>query len=420
MVQEWQCQATIEGKVAVVFRQPERTIVLIAQDLSHWPVAELAASASRAAGSSGYRFVSLDFHRSAERERTVLEMVAEAEVAGAIFLWDHHSANLDLYRRLTRTRPCVQVVDPKPIPDLDFVGIDDYRGGQLAVHHLLGLGYRRIGHATLTPCLTGVRDRERAYEDSLRAAGLTPRSDWTLALPYGFAPGDRAERARLSRAFLMRPSRPKSLFACADWVASEIVESAYDLGLDIPGDLVIVGYDDSLPYSQTGLPLTSVRIDARQIGRLAVERLIQRREGSVKAPACCLLPPLLVVRESSVGLLAAAERWEAGTRYIEDNYRDGISAGDVAAVVGLEPNYFSHRFRSVFGRRFTDYVQELRLRHATELLETTDGTVEGIAIEAGFRSLNHFYTLFRRAHQLSPHAYRRLQAKGGEGANFSA
>lgn len=403
------------------FRQPERTIVLIAQDLSHWPVAELAAGANTAAGNCGLRLVSLDFHRSAERERAILQVADEADLAGVIFLWDYAPDNLNCYRHLARTHPCVQVVDPKPIPELDFVGVDEYRGGQLAVQHLLGFGYRQIGHATLQPCLSGVRDRERAYRDALRTAGLAPRPEWTLILPYGFTSSDRVQRTRLIRSFLAGASRPKALFACADWVASEIVECAYDLGLTIPEDLAIVGYDDSLPYSQTGLPLTTVRIDARQIGGLAVGRLVQLGQGSIGASAGrLLLSPLLVVRESSVGLQSATERWEAGIRYIQDNYRTGVSARDVAAVVGLEPHYFSHRFRTVFGRRFTQYVQEIRLRHATELLETTDHTVEGIASESGFRSLNHFYTLFRRAYQLSPHAYRRLQAKGGEAANFSA
>lgn len=403
------------------FGQPDRTIILIAQDLSHWPVAELAASANEAAGGYGFRLVTVDFRRSGERERALLQEIEKEDLAGVIFLWDHAPDNLDHYHDLTRRHICIQVVDPKSIRGLDFVGVDEHRGGHLAAQHLLGLGYRQIGHVTLQTELSGVRDRGRAFRDAIWTAGLTIRPEWSLELPYGFSSDDRASRTQLIRAFLAQETLPKALFACADWVANEVIECAYDLDVAIPGELAIIGYDDSLPYSQTGLPLTTVRIDRRQIGRLAVEQVMRRRQGPVSAMATqLLLPPVLVVRESTVGMHSPTDRWEAALVHIHDNYRNGVSAQDVASVVGLEPHYFSHRFRAVFGRRFTQYVQELRLRSATELLETTDRTVEEIAEQSGFRSLNHFYTLFRRSHQLTPHAYRRLQSKSGGTANFSA
>ena len=120
-----------------------------------------------------------------------------------------------------------------------------------------------------------------------------------------------------------------------------------------------------------------------------------------------LLPPSLVVRESSTQVSTTTERWAFAIRHVQDNFRRDVSPREVASLLGLDAHYFSHQFRQVFGRRFTDYVQELRLKYVAELLVTTDYTVEHIAIDSGFQSMNHFYMLFKRTYHVSPHVYRK-------------
>ncbi len=396
------------GLTAFLHRNREKTLVLIAQDLAHWHAGEIAAGANWAATANGYRLVSLDFHRSADRERELLDAVHAANVGGVIFLWDHAADNLDLYDRLAHSRPCVQVIDPKPIDGLDFVGVDEYSGGLLAMRHLINLGYRQIGHVTVGGPMQAVRDRRQAYVDALRQAELPLHADWLLELPYGLAEADHAHRIPLIRRFLTQSGPPRALFVCADWVASEVVECAHELGLGIPEDFAVVGYDDALPYCMTCVPLTTVRIDPQQIGRLAVERLLLRvRDGVQAEPTRILIPPMLIVRESSARTTATTERWVFVIRYMQDNFRRDLSAREVASMVGLDAHYFSHQFCRVFGRHFTDYIHELRLRYAAQLLVTTDHTIENVAYDAGFGSVNHFYTLFKRAHGVSPHVFRK-------------
>ena len=396
------------GLVAFLRRRREKTLVLAAQDLAHWHAGEVAASANLAAAANGYRLVSLDFHRSAARERELLEAIHAAEVAGVIFLWDHTPANLDLYTRLAESRPCVQVIDPKPVGNLDFVGIDEYSGGLLALRHLINLGYREIGHVSLSAPMQCLSDRRQAYLDALGQAGLPRRDEWMLELPYGLHEDDHARRVPLMRQFLEDPRRPQALFICADWVASELIECAHELGLGVPEDFAVVAYDDALPYCLTSVPLTTVRIDLQQIGRLAVERLLLRiRNGVAVAPARILIPPMLVVRESSARTSTTTERWALVIRHLHENFRRDVSVREVAALVGLEQHYFSHQFCRVFGRRFTDYLNWLRLQYAAQLLTTTDHTIQHVAFDAGFGSENHFYALFKRAYHLTPLAFRK-------------
>ncbi len=400
--------STPGGLTTFLHRRREQTLVLVAQDLAHWHVGEIAASANCATTANGYHLVSLDFHRSAERERELLEAVCDADVAGVIFLWDHAPCNLDLYACLARSRPCVQVIDPKPVAGLDFVGVDEYSGGLLAMRHLINLGHRQIGHITLDVPMQCLRDRHQAYVDALRQAELPMHSDWVLQLPYGLLEADHTRRVPVIQRFLTQPQPPKALFVCADWVASEVIECAHELGLSVPEDFAVVGYDDALPYCLTRVPLTTIRIDPQQIGRLAVERLFLRvRDGVPAEPCIILIPPTLVVRESSAHTTATTERWAFVIRYVHNNFRRDVSAREVAGLVGLDAHYFSHQFCRAFGRRFIDYVHELRLQYATQLLITTDHTVENVAYDAGFGSVNYFYTLFKRAYQVSPHAYRK-------------
>lgn len=407
-VASWQTHPTNGGLTAFLRRHSEKTLVLVAQDLAHWHAGEIAASANLAATTNGYRLVSLDFRRSAARERELLEAVRTVDLAGFIFLWDHAADNLDLYADLVARRPCVQVVDPKPIDGLDFVGIDEYSGGLLAMRHLINLGYRQIGHITLSAPMQCLYERRHAYIDAMVQAELPVQDAWVLELPYGLSETDRCRRAPLIQQFLSHPRRPRALFICADWVASECVECAHELGLSIPEDFAVVGYDDALPYCLTCVPLTTVRIDPQQIGRLAVERLLLRvRDGVRIAPGRILIPPMLVVRESSARTTATTERWASVVRHIQSNFRRDVSAREVASMVGLDAQYFSHQFCRVFGRRFTDYLNELRLQYAAQLLTTTDHTVQHVAEDAGFGSINHFYSLFKRAYHVSPHAFRK-------------
>lgn len=399
------------GLSATLNRSPGNTLVLLVQDLSHWYAAEIAASAHQTALSHGYQLIALDFHRSADRERALLEAIYESQVEGCIFLWDYCLSNLDLYAQVAAKCFCVQIGDSKPIPQLDQIVGYDYDGGALAVKHLIDLGYRQIGHVTLTPAIDSVTQRRQAYFDTLEQANLPVDENWILELPYGVTEADRSERFPLICAFLTQPQRPKALFICADWLASEVIECIQELGLRVPDDIALVGYDDAMPYALTSIPLTTVRVDLHEVGKVAVERLLfHLHDPSYDGEACQIsVLPTLVVRASSVALIPTTERWDFVMRYVQDHFREDISVRQIAGKFGFDPNYFSHRFTQVFGKRFTEHVNHLRLQYATQLLLTTTHTVEHIATSSGFQAVNHFYRQFKRMYSTSPHAFRKQQ-----------
>jgi DNA-binding LacI/PurR family transcriptional regulator len=401
----------VRGLSAFLKQCDGKCLVLLAQDLAHWPVGEVAAGANQAALAKGYRLISLDFHRSPERERELLQALSKSHVGGCIFLWDNSPRSLGLYEQLAAKFPCVQVIDPKPIPQLDSVVCDDYAGAMSAVRHLLLLGFREIGHVTVDTPMQAVQNRRQAYVDAMHLAELPINKNWLVELPYGVTDADRIVRKPKIREFLTQPNLPKALFVCADWLASEVIECIQDLGLSVPKDIALVGYDDALPYALTGIPFTTVQNDFREVGRLAVERVVFRLLNPIKdfEPCVIRITPRLVIRASSVRLSATMHRWEFIMRYIQDHFRENITVRQTASFHGLDPNYFSHHFKQIYGLRFTDAVNQLRLEYSTQLLQTTEYAIETIADSAGFRSPNHFYSLFKRRYGVTPHAYRKRQ-----------
>src|SRR4051812_24895231 len=195
----------VRGLSSFLDRYYGKTLVLLAQDLAHWYVGEVAAGANQAALSHGYHLVTLDLHRSPDRERELLQAIYEAQVQGCIFLWDHSPSNLYLYARIVAKCACIQLGDRKPIPGLDHITGDDYSGALAAVRHLVYLGYRQIGHLTLRPALDAVREREQAYLDALEQANLPINGSWILPLHYGLTEADRTRRLPEIRKFLRQP-----------------------------------------------------------------------------------------------------------------------------------------------------------------------------------------------------------------------
>lgn len=192
-------------------------------------------------------------------------------------------------KELAQIVPVVNVA--RRVEDVDSVYSDDPAGAEAAVRHLLGLGHTRIAHLTGPPH-EGHQGRRQAYERVMADAGLPPyvltAEDYTQ---------EAAEKAM--RPLLAGSDRPTAVFAHNDELAVGAREAAYSLGLTVPDDLSLVGYDNSRISRLHGIDLTSVDLRAldlgRSAGRVALERL-----ADPLAPAVDLKSsPHLVVRGST-------------------------------------------------------------------------------------------------------------------------
>ncbi|MCZ7543387.1 MAG: substrate-binding domain-containing protein [Anaerolineae bacterium] len=211
-----------------------------------------------------------------------------------------HVAGLVVFpvSNLTRDETIVALVsDDMPLalvdryfPDLptDVVTVDNFGGGHMLTRHLVDLGHRRIGFVTPDDLTTtSVRDRFQGYRRALDEHHLTYEDRLFLRIP-----GDLT-------GYLQAADRPTAVFAANDFTAIEVIRAANALGLRVPEDLSVVGFDDIREASQLSVPLTTVRQSGRKVGQRACELLLERLVTGRRTPKHEVLPVQLIVRRSS-------------------------------------------------------------------------------------------------------------------------
>lgn len=190
-------------------------------------------------------------------------------------------------------------VDHNRTEGVPSVNVDDRGGARAAAQHLLDLGHRTIGVLTLLVATAPdgtdavnypARERMLGWRDALDPAGVEPRVALT---PY--QPHDAAFTAALE--LLDRPDRPTALVCFSDAFAIAAIRAAESLGLTVPADLSVVGFDDSPLAVSVRPPLTTIRQEITTKGRAAVDALVGVMAGRSQEPV--LLPTTLVVREST-------------------------------------------------------------------------------------------------------------------------
>lgn len=182
-------------------------------------------------------------------------------------------------------------IDPHTIVEnYPTIYADHYQGATEAMRYLLGLGHRRIGYITGRPGLQN-GERQRAYEDALRAAGIELD-------PHLVVAGDFSSQcaAGCTRRLLSLPQPPSAIFAANDQTALGAWETARELGLRVPEDLSLVGFDDIPEAKFYGL--TTVHHPLVQMGSMAVELLIKLIEGEKPETYLQKIPTHLITRNS--------------------------------------------------------------------------------------------------------------------------
>ena len=188
----------------------------------------------------------------------------------------------------------VVAVDPHTGPStLPTVASDNLKGAVMATEYLIGLGHRRIGFLAGRPDLESARLREQGFRQALAAAGITLDPDLIRVGEYTL---ESAEEP--ARQMLQLPQRPTAIFAANDLSAIRTMEVANSLGLSIPDDLSVIGFDNVPESALTEPGLTTIEQPIQKMGFEAVRMLISLIDGTPSGPLQLTLPTTLVVRQS--------------------------------------------------------------------------------------------------------------------------
>src|SRR5712691_292763 len=245
---------------------------------------------------AGYHVILCDTQGDLERERSYLEDMLAFQVEGVLIapVGDRTRPQL---RLLTRNNVPFVLIDRSITGfDGDLVQGDSVAGARQLVEHLIGLGHRRIGMITETTDVSTARDRLQGYREALERAAI--EFDPDLVAESSAIDPNAARDATLG--LLALPDPPSAIFAVNSIAVVGVVEAAREQGLEIPGDLALVCFDDIEHVSRLYPFLTVMAQPAETYGTIATQLLLDRLSGRVsQRRRIVVLPADFIVRKSS-------------------------------------------------------------------------------------------------------------------------
>jgi LacI family transcriptional regulator len=284
-------------------RGTPRTVALIVAHMTRPSAVVRVASALAVLEEQGYDTIVCNVDSAAERDRHLEALLPTHRADGVLAIC------LPLSRgqlgQFARARVALVSVDAAN-PGIPQTVVDDVAGGRLAVGHLIGLGHRRIGFvgdmAFSRPPVglgfTSSADRLRGYKQALAAAGIDVEPGLIRRGPH-----DTAAAAEQAAQLLKSPAPPSAIFAASDTQAIGVLAAADRLGVAVPGQLSVVGFDDI--ESTAFLGLSTVRQPLARSGTEGAQRLCALLRGERVRPLRQELPIELMARGSSARAGAA-------------------------------------------------------------------------------------------------------------------
>jgi LacI family transcriptional regulator len=298
-------QARVEQAMARLGYRPNaaaRTLItgrsnlmgLVVSNITNPFYPELIEAIAAAAAEHDYTVVLCNTQENEDLQLTMLDLLIEHQVDGAILSSPLRNSAVEIGRRGLDRVPLVTVNRQMHGQRLDAVHLDNIAAGKLVARHLWDLGHRRIAFIGGLPSASTNSDRLAGVRSALRRLGTPLPRDLVRNAEFTWRHGYAA-----AKALLDQPDRPTAIICADDLLALGVMDAATDLHLEIPRDLALVGFDDIPTAALRQVALTTVRQPVAEMGRRAVDLLMSRITGTAAAdPVDVVLAPQLVVRRT--------------------------------------------------------------------------------------------------------------------------
>lgn len=265
-------------------------IGVMVSDLHNPFFAEVVDGMESAAGPAGLRILMNNGLRQPDREHASIEALLEMRSDALILAAPKLSAAE--VAKAARSVPVVMIATSADGESIDTVAADDSIGARLVVHHLHDLGHIDIAHIDGHGG-PGEQSRRVGYEAAMIELGL---GDHIQVATGGHT---EADGHRAAAELLDGARRPTAIFAFNDLAAIGAMSAIEERGLTIPGDISLVGYDNTRLSGLGHIALTTIDQPRFEMGRRAVTMAIERIEGNRTTPESVVLEPRLVPRNTT-------------------------------------------------------------------------------------------------------------------------
>jgi DNA-binding LacI/PurR family transcriptional regulator len=268
------------------------TLGLLLPDLANLFFAEIARSIEDRAHELGFNLVICNTDNNLDKEEGYISLLKQKSVDGIIIATGVGNDGI-LKQLIQQNLPIALIARDMPALAVDIVLVDDFIGGYLATSHLIENGHRRIAVIAEDTKVMSSKERIRGYRHALEEAGVPFNPDLIYISDFTIQSGKNIASQ------LLRSDMPTAIFACNDLLAIGVIQAAREIGLNVPGNVSVVGFDDTLLATIIDPPLTTIAQPIQEMGRQVVD-LITRSIGGISATKqrVVLLPEL--IKRSSV------------------------------------------------------------------------------------------------------------------------
>ena len=272
-------------------RNETNTILVVVPNIMNTVFSEIVGGIEEAAAKNSYRVLLRNTNRDVENEYQALDHLKQHQVDGVIMLSER--IDKDTLEAIYKEYPIVLAsayIDGLKVP---AVSIDNISSSREATEHLINLGHKRIAHITGPMYSSITLDRLKGYQQALYLNHLKVDSILVQEGDFTFESGYNQ-----MLKYLSLNNRPTAVFSANDEMAFGAVKAIIEKGLSVPGDIAVVGFDNIKFSSIFEPPLTTVAQPKFEMGKKAMELLLEQMNGVAPLPTHYVLDSDLIIRES--------------------------------------------------------------------------------------------------------------------------
>lgn len=268
-----------------------KTIGLLVPDISNPFFAEIARSIEDRSHEIGFSVVICSTDNNKEKEKKYVSLLIRKSVDG--FILSSGFENLDLVQQLSdQDIPIALLATDIPSLSITTVSVDDFKGGYEATKHLLSLKHRKI--SIIAEHARSSIQRINGFKEALAESGINFEEKSLVKTSATIENGKK-----VGLKLLRLKERPTAIFACNDLLAIGVIHAAKEVGINIPDELSVVGFDNTILSTITEPRLTTISQPIQDMGAKVIDMLIEEIEKETTLKQKMLFWPELIVREST-------------------------------------------------------------------------------------------------------------------------